>query len=60
MVVYYKVFGLLANIALLFNLVIVVAVMSLIGATLTLPGMTRDFSRFNDPHRNERRVTRGL
>jgi len=39
MVVYYKVFGLLANIALLFNLVIVVAVMSLIGATLTLPGI---------------------
>ena len=38
--VYYRVFGLFANIALTANLVILVAVMSLIpGATLTLPGI---------------------
>ena len=39
MVVYYKVFGVIADIALTFNLVILVAVMSLLGATLTLPGI---------------------
>ena len=40
MVVWYKVFGLVANIALLGNLVIIVGVMSMIpGATLTLPGI---------------------
>ncbi len=39
MLVYYQLFGLLANIALLVNLVIVVAVMSAISATLTLPGI---------------------
>ncbi len=39
MLVYYKVFGLVANIALLFNLVVIVAVLSLIQATLTLPGI---------------------
>ena len=39
MVVYYKVFGLIADIALTMNLVILVAVMSLLGATLTLPGI---------------------
>ncbi len=40
MVVWYKVFGLFANVALLGNLVIIVGVMSLIpGATLTLPGI---------------------
>jgi len=40
MLVYYKLFGLVANIALLTNLVLIVAVMSLIpGATLTLPGI---------------------
>ena len=37
--VYYKVFGLIANIALILNLVVLVAVMSLLGATLTLPGI---------------------
>ncbi len=36
---YYKLFGLVADIALFFNLVILVAVMSLIGVTLTMPGI---------------------
>ena len=40
MLVYYKLFGLVANVALVTNLVLIVAVMSLIpGATLTLPGI---------------------
>lgn len=39
MLVYYRVFGLAANIALAVNLVLLVAVMSIIGATLTLPGI---------------------
>lgn len=39
MVVYYKVFGLFANIALAANLVMVVALLSLMQATLTLPGI---------------------
>ncbi|KAF1692919.1 protein translocase subunit SecD [Pseudoxanthomonas koreensis] len=36
--VYYRMFGLITGIALLFNLLIVVAVMSLFTATMTLPG----------------------
>ncbi|TCT21014.1 protein translocase subunit SecD [Thermomonas haemolytica] len=36
--IYYRMFGLITSIALLFNLVIVVAVMSKFGATMTLPG----------------------
>ncbi|MGH1485679.1 MAG: protein translocase subunit SecD [Cellvibrionaceae bacterium] len=39
MLVYYKVFGFAANIALSVNLVLLIAVMSLFGATLTLPGI---------------------
>lgn len=39
MAVYYRVFGLFANIALVANLVIVVAVLSALQATLTLPGI---------------------
>ncbi|GFO72405.1 preprotein translocase subunit SecD [Bathymodiolus japonicus methanotrophic gill symbiont] len=39
MVVYYKVFGLIANLALTFNLVVIVAVLSMLQATLTLPGI---------------------
>ncbi len=39
MVLYYRVFGILANIALTLNLVLLVAVMSLLSATLTLPGI---------------------
>ncbi len=38
-VVIYKVFGVLATVALMFNMVCLVAVMSLLGATLTLPGI---------------------
>ena len=39
MLVYYKLFGLVANVALSLNLVMIVCVMSLMGATLTLPGI---------------------
>ena len=39
MLIYYGLFGLIADIALLMNLVFLVALMSLIGATLTLPGI---------------------
>lgn len=38
-VVYYKTFGVVTNLAVLLNLLLVVAVMSLFGATLTLPGL---------------------
>jgi preprotein translocase subunit SecD len=37
-VLYYKMFGVITNLALLLNLLLVVAVMSIFGATLTLPG----------------------
>ncbi len=39
MLVYYRVFGLVANLALMANLVLVVALLSIIQATLTLPGI---------------------
>ncbi len=39
MVIYYRVFGLVANIALTLNLVLIVAVLSMLQATLTLPGI---------------------
>lgn len=39
MLLYYKVFGLAANLALAMNLVILLALMSILGATLTLPGI---------------------
>jgi len=39
MVVYYRLAGIIANIALVSNLLLILAVMSLFGATLTLPGM---------------------
>ena len=39
MMVYYKAAGVIANIALIANLFIILAVMALFGATLTLPGM---------------------
>lgn len=39
MLMYYKIFGLIANIALTFNLVVVVAILSMLQATLTLPGI---------------------
>src|SRR5690606_3979681 len=37
--IYYRVFGLIANLALVFNLVLIVAVLSMLQATLTLPGV---------------------
>jgi len=39
MILYYRVFGVIANIALTVNLVLLLAVMSILGATLTLPGI---------------------
>ncbi len=39
MVVYYRAFGVVADLALTFNLVLIVAVLSLFQATLTLPGV---------------------
>ncbi len=39
MALYYKLFGMIANVALAFNVVIVVAVLSMLQATLTLPGI---------------------
>ena len=36
---YYKFFGIVANIAVMFNLLLILAAMSMIGATLTLPGI---------------------
>jgi len=39
MAIYYKVFGLVANLALTANLVLVIALLSMLGATLTLPGI---------------------
>ena len=37
--VYYRVFGLIADLALAFNLVMIIAILSLLQATLTLPGI---------------------
>jgi preprotein translocase subunit SecD len=37
--IYYKLFGMLANLALLTNLVLIVAVLSMLQATLTVPGI---------------------
>lgn len=40
MIIYYKAFGFIADLALVFNLVLIVGIMSLIpGATMTLPGI---------------------
>ena len=39
MAVYYRVFGLVANLALTLNLVLIVAILSMFQATLTLPGI---------------------
>lgn len=39
MAIYYGVMGLIADLALVLNLVLIVAVLSLLGATLTLPGI---------------------
>jgi preprotein translocase subunit SecD len=39
MVFYYKAFGLIANVALAINVILLVALMSILGATLTMPGI---------------------
>ena len=39
MTIYYRVFGIVANISLIWNLILITGVMSLLGASLTLPGM---------------------
>ena len=39
MALYYRVFGIAANISLIINLVLITGIMSLLGASLTLPGM---------------------
>ncbi|MDB2409452.1 protein translocase subunit SecD [Pseudomonadales bacterium] len=39
MVVFYKVFGIAANLALAMNLLLIIAIMSMLSATLTLPGI---------------------
>jgi len=39
MVVYYRLFGVVANVALVLNLILLSALLSLLGATLTLPGI---------------------
>ena len=39
MLIYYRLFGLVANVALLLNLILLCALLSIIGATLTLPGI---------------------
>ena len=39
MAIYYRVFGLIADMALLLNIVFIIAILSVLGATLTLPGI---------------------
>jgi len=39
MLLYYRLFGMVANLALMLNIVLIVAVLSILGATLTLPGI---------------------
>jgi preprotein translocase subunit SecD len=39
MIVYYRIFGLVANVALFMNLVLIIALLSLLQASLTLPGI---------------------
>lgn len=39
MIIFYRAFGVIANIALAFNVIIMVAIMSIIGSSLTLPGI---------------------
>lgn len=39
MIIFYRSFGIIANIALAFNVVIMVAIMSVLGSSLTLPGI---------------------
>ncbi len=39
MLFYYRTFGLIADIALIINLILIIAILSVLGATLTLPGI---------------------
>ena len=39
MIIYYRLFGMIANFALAFNVVIIIAILSMLQATLTLPGI---------------------
>ncbi|MFA6037615.1 MAG: protein translocase subunit SecD [Legionellales bacterium] len=39
MIFYYRTFGIIANIALIINLILIIAILSVLGATLTLPGI---------------------
>ncbi len=39
MAIYYRVFGLIADLALFFNLVLLISLLSMLGATLTMPGI---------------------
>ncbi|MFT3742217.1 MAG: protein translocase subunit SecD [Gammaproteobacteria bacterium] len=39
MILYYRLFGIVADLALLLNIVFIIAVLSVLGATLTLPGI---------------------
>lgn len=39
MLIFYRLFGMIANVALAFNLVMMVAIMSIMGSSLTLPGI---------------------
>ncbi|MBT4885275.1 MAG: protein translocase subunit SecD [Legionellales bacterium] len=39
MLAYYRLFGLIANFALAFNVILIIAILSILGATLTLPGI---------------------
>jgi len=39
MFIYYRVFGIVADLALVLNLILIIAIMSMLGATLTLPGI---------------------
>ena len=48
MAVYYKVFGLIADMALALNIVLIVALLSMLQATLTLPGIAGDRAHGGD------------
>jgi preprotein translocase subunit SecD len=39
MIFYYRTFGVIANIALIINLILIIAILSVLGATVTLPGI---------------------
>ncbi len=39
MIMYYRLFGVIADLALILNIIFIIAIMSIVGATLTLPGI---------------------